>query len=131
MEEYLYGRLMQGLETARQKLGDVVDFLSAKVQGRHDGTYLLRLYFSCEIQQMVDEVLIEGTYCDVVPEIGCRMAVALVQSIRKVVLAAGTGMTGPDIFPDVETRLDASVPEGVVLMHPKTLRNLLTRRDDR
>ena len=124
---FLSDGILRGIEMERRHLGDFVDFLSVDVQDRHDGTYLLRLYFNCELHRWIPDDLFDFGFDPA--QVGLEMAKHLARSIRKVLLAANTGFSVP-FLPGIETRLDTSVPEGVILMHPKTFHDLMLRYEE-
>ncbi len=122
-EDVLLESLLQGIEASRRQLGAFVDFLSADLQEFDHGSYLARVYFRCEVHQLIPDDIVDACNFDLVAQIGYRMAEQLARSIRKVVLETSPGSPGPTIA-GVEVRLDSSVPEGIMLVHPRTLHEL-------
>ena len=123
----LYDRLLGGVERTRSRFGEFVNFLGVDLQGPtgpSSDIYLARVHFRCEIQQIITEDAIHLADFDLLEKIGSLMAEQLLRSIRKVVFATDVGSLGP-VIGNIETRLDSDIPEGIVLMHPKTLYELL------
>jgi len=117
---------IRGIESTKKLLGSFVDFLSADLRDSPDDTYLARVYFNCEIHQIISSDAINLCNFDLLEKVGAFMAEQLAQAIRKTLFAAKLGVPGPKIA-GIETMLDSSLPEGVVLMHPKTFNELFRR----
>ncbi len=126
-EDVLLESLLQGIEASRRQLGAFVDFLSADLHEYDDhSSYLSRVYFRCEVHQLIPDDIVDACNFDLVAQIGYRMAVQLARSIRKVVLETSLGSPGPTIS---GVRLDSSVPEGIMLVHPRTFYELMETRE--
>ena len=129
LQDALYHSLLRGVDRTRPRFGDFVDFLSVTLDelppsSSYSDGYRIRLRFDCELQQIISREALSTANFDLFAEIGAVMAERLLKTIRKVVLQGNAGAPGPSLGP-VETRLDSSVPQGVVLMHPKTFYELV------
>jgi len=134
LQDALYHSLLRGVDRTRPRFGDFVDFLSVTLDELPPSSsyfpgYRVRLRFDCELQQIITREALAACNLDLFAEIGAVMAERLVRTIRKVVLKGNAGAPGPSFGP-VETRLDSSVPQGVVLMHPQTFYELMSAQHD-
>jgi len=127
----LYDCFLRGVERTRSRFGEFVDSLGVDLRGPtgpSSDIYLARVHFRCEIQQIITEEAIQSCDFNLLEKIGSLMAERLLRTIRKIILRSNINPRGLEIR-GIKIQSDSDIPEGVMLIHPKTLRELLYSED--